>query len=145
MNQFTTMAVWNTWTLGSLTSPLHPLPPPDTQQDHNHTLSPRRPVGQKSPHTSFLSLAEWPILQGLSRNGVFFARKFAGKYSSVLLDQIDVSILLNKSFPAGEMLLSGVKIKKRDSGRNNMFPRRKKSKFASQDRSMRKTLRSMMH
>ena len=94
------MAVWNTWSLGSL----------------NPQLKRNRTSGIKSPHTSFLSLAEFPIIQGLSRNGVLFARKFSGKYTEIL-DDIDRKILFNKSFPAGEMLLKEPKRHKRIKNR----------------------------
>lgn len=127
------MAVWNTWSLGSLT------PPPlnhemNSKSNNNRSTTHRaRPVAFKSPHTSFLTLEEWPILQGLSRNGVFFARKFAGKYSKELLDQIDDCILFNTSFPSGELLLSGVRRKKIE-GKKKFFMRKKTSIFAAQGR-----------
>jgi hypothetical protein len=126
VNQFASMAVWNTWSLGSL----HP------QLKHN-----RSTAGIKSPHTSFLSLAELPVLRGLSRSGVFFARKFSGKYSA-LLDQIDESILYNQSFPSGEALISGPKKNKKKVENNFLLNRKKKSKFSAQDR--RQKLRSHM-
>ena len=89
VHQFTSMAVWNTWSLGSLSPRVHKA----------------RPAGAKSPHTSFLSEAELPVLRGLSRNGVFFARKFSASYP-LLLDLIDEAILHNKSHPAAELILT---------------------------------------
>ena len=52
-------------------------------------------------HTHFLTTAEWDILKGFSKRGMFFARKFSTKKTPELLDLIDNYMLLNQSSEAG--------------------------------------------
>ena len=52
-------------------------------------------------HTHFLTTAEWDILKGFSKRGMFFARKFSTKKTPELLDMIDNYMLFNQSSEAG--------------------------------------------
>jgi len=72
--------VWNTWELGMWEPALGFL-----------------------THTHFLTPNEMPILQGFSRRGMFFARKFSSKKTPALLDMLDTYIHNNASTEAGLM------------------------------------------
>ena len=54
-------------------------------------------------HTHFLTPNEWKILVGMSRRGMFFARKFNSKKTPDILDMIDAYIHHNKSTDSGTM------------------------------------------
>lgn len=71
-------AVWNTWELGLW----------------------EQATGFQT-HTHFLSPAEWTRLQGFSKRGMFFARKFSTKKTPEILNMIDSYILRNISTDAG--------------------------------------------
>ena len=110
VNSIKSMGVWNTWTRGTL----------------NPKMKKNRTLGTKSPHTSFLSLNELPILRGLSRIGVFFARKFSSHMSEVL-DAIDREILLNTSFPFGNAMAT-MNIKKASARKSKASLLRRKGR-----------------
>ena len=54
-------------------------------------------------HTHFLTPNEMPLLQGFSRRGMLFARKFNSKKTPLLLDMIDDYIHKNETTEAGLM------------------------------------------
>jgi hypothetical protein len=74
-------SVWNTWELGLY----------DSVSSGFRT------------HTHFLSEKEWDYLEGMSRRGVFFARKFSMTRNKELIDMIDNRLLFNKSSGAGTL------------------------------------------
>lgn len=71
--------VWNTWLLGLW----------------------ENSGGGFQTHTHFLTMNEWKILEGFSKRGMMFARKFSTKKTALLLDEIDRFIHDNASTIAG--------------------------------------------
>ena len=53
-------------------------------------------------HTHYLGMKEFDYIEGMSRRGVFFARKFSLSKNRDVLDLIDERLLLNKSSIAGK-------------------------------------------
>ena len=75
--------VWNTWSHGIMSGVIS-----------------KKSAAYRT-RTSYLSDDLWDILLGLSKRGVFFARKFATNISRELLDRIDAEILFSNSFKPG--------------------------------------------
>ena len=73
-------AIWNTWKYG---------------------LWPKNSISNFKTHTHVLTMDLWDVLVGLSRRGVFFARKFESKKTKEILDRIDEELLLNNNSVAG--------------------------------------------
>jgi hypothetical protein len=73
-------SVWNTWELG-------------LWEQSSGFLT----------HTHFLTLKEWPHIEGFARRGMLFARKFNSHKTPELLDKIDSYIHDNASTDAGSM------------------------------------------
>lgn len=95
VNSYDSQAVWNSWVLGSLS--------PTPEQSGRRVK--RRPNAERTPHVSYVTLRELEILKGLSHRGVFFARKFSLERYDILR-AVDDSILLNSTFPAGDVILN---------------------------------------
>ena len=79
ISSLSAQSVWNTWELGL----------------------PNSMNGGFKTHTHYLSMKEFDYLEGMSRRGVFFARKFSLSKNRNVLDLIDEKFLLNKTSIAG--------------------------------------------
>lgn len=135
VSRFSSMAVWNSWTRGSL-------------QPGGRVM--RGGAAAGSPHTSYLTRAELSLLRGLARNGVFFARKFSGNNaSSALLDELDAGAaallqLLNHS-SSSESLSAAAVVELLSPPRRAPPVKRRKDKVASHFRAVGDRGRSPVH
>jgi hypothetical protein len=107
VNTYDSQAVWNSWVVGSLS------PSPEQSGQYSKRKK-RRPNAERTPHVSYVTMSELDILKGLSHRGVFFARKFSLARSDILA-AVDDTILMNSTFPAGDILLNPSQYKINDT------------------------------